>query len=166
MRCQRPVAHQSRYRLYAVSHLPYSEGIARHEAPERTTQRMPASTVRWSWRGRPVAGCCGGSSGRTRCHSASVSPASAAAGLAARRGWAAGPPVGALRPRGVAAGGDRLVGPAPPRPAEPERPALRGFAHGEHQPPHLRHRERDQLGIGAPFCPRSSRRAAWRRTTR
>ena len=164
MRCQRPVAHQSRYRLYAVSHLPYSVGIARHEAPERTTQRMPASTVRWSWRGRPVAGCCGGSSGWTRCHSASVSSARPRCG-GRRRGRVVRSPV-ARASRGVAAGGDRLVSPAPPRPAEPERPPLRGLAHGQHQPPHLRHRERDQAGIGAPFSPRSSRRAARRRTTR
>ena len=34
------------------------------------------------------------------------------------------------------------------------------------QPAHLRHREGDQVGIGAPFCPHSSCRAAWRRTTR
>ena len=65
-------------RLEAVSHLPYSSGSARHEAPERTTHRMPASTIRWSWRGRPVAGLCGGSIDATRCHSASVSSASAA----------------------------------------------------------------------------------------
>jgi hypothetical protein len=63
-------------------------------------------------------------------------------------------------PRGVAASGDCLVGPAPLRPREPEGPLLRGFAQGEDQPPHLRHRERDQAGVGAPFFARSSRCAA------
>ena len=67
---------------------------------------------------------------------------------------------------GVRASGDRLVGPAPPRPPEPEGPALRGIAHGQDQPTHLWHRERDQTGVGAPFCPRSSCCAAWRMTTR
>jgi hypothetical protein len=28
-------------------------GRPRHEAPERTTQRMPPSTARWSWRAMP-----------------------------------------------------------------------------------------------------------------
>ena len=69
-------------------------------------------------------------------------------------------------PRGVAAGSDRLVGPSPSGPTEPERPLLRGLAHGQDQPVHLRHRERDQAGVGAPFSPRSSCCAAWRRTTR
>ncbi len=85
MRGQRPVAHQSRYRLSAVSQLPYSVGIARHEVPERTTHRMPASTVRWSWRGRPGVGFCGGSIDATRYHSPSVSGASFAAGGGAAR---------------------------------------------------------------------------------
>ena len=85
MRCQRPVVHQSRYRLYAVSHLPYSCGIARHEASERTTHKMPTSIVRWSWGGRPVMGFCGGSTGATRCHSASVSPTSTVLGGGAAR---------------------------------------------------------------------------------
>ena len=85
MRGQRPVVHQSRYRLEAVSHLPYSVGIARHEAPERTTHKMPASTVRWSWRGRPVVGFWAGSIDATRCHSLSVSSASTALGGGAAR---------------------------------------------------------------------------------
>ena len=85
MRCQRPVAHQSRYRLEADSHVPYSVGIARHEAPERTTHKMPVSTVRWSWRGRPVVGFWAGSIDATRCHSLSVSSASTALGGGAAR---------------------------------------------------------------------------------
>ncbi len=68
--------------------------------------------------------------------------------------------------RGVAPRGDLLVCPSPARPAEPE-PALRvGFAHREHQAAHLRHRERDQAGIGPPFFALSSCRATKRRTTR
>jgi hypothetical protein len=69
-------------------------------------------------------------------------------------------------PRGVAAGRNRLVTASPAGPSKAERPLLRGFAHGEDQPTHLRHREWDQAGVGAPFCPRSSCCAAWRRTTR
>jgi len=57
------------------SHLPYSFGISRHEPVVRTTDRMPLNTVRWSWRGRPVVGFRRGSTGRTRSHPASVSPA-------------------------------------------------------------------------------------------
>ena len=63
-------------------------------------------------------------------------------------------------PRGVTARGNRLVGPAPPRPCEPERPLLGGFAQSQDQPAHLRHRERNQVGINAPFWANSSRRAA------
>lgn len=73
MRDQRPSSHHSRYRLYAVSHFPYASGISRHERSVPTTARMPLRMVRWSWRGRPVCGRCGGSIGRTRYHSASVS---------------------------------------------------------------------------------------------
>ena len=69
-------------------------------------------------------------------------------------------------PRGVVAGGDRLVGPSPPGPAEPEGLLLRSVAQREDQPAPLRHRERDQTGIGALFSPPSSCRAAWRRTIR
>jgi hypothetical protein len=69
-------------------------------------------------------------------------------------------------PRGMAARGNRLVASPPSGPREPERPLLRGVAHGEDQPTHLWHRERDQAGVGAPFCPCSSCRAAWRMTTR
>ena len=83
-------------------------------------------------------------------------------GRRGRRGSAGGRPGRSpIRPpRGGAAGGDRLVGPPPPRPVDPERPALRGVAHREHQPAHLRHRERDQAGNGTPLVPRSSARAA------
>jgi len=73
MRDQRPSSHHRRYRLYAVSHFPYASGISRHERSVPTTARMPLRMARWSWRGRPVCGRCGGRTGRTRSHSASVS---------------------------------------------------------------------------------------------
>lgn len=73
MRGQSPWSHQSRYRLYARYRLPYSCGISRHDRSVPTTERIPLSTVRWSCRGRPVGGFCGGRSGAIRTHSASLS---------------------------------------------------------------------------------------------
>jgi hypothetical protein len=52
--------------------------------------------------------------------------------------------------RSMAAGGDRLVRPAPPRPAAPDRTPLAGFAQGAHPPAHLGDRERDQAGVVLP----------------
>lgn len=51
IRCHRPWASHSRYRLYAVSHLPNPPGISRREASVRTTHSMPLRIARWWWRG-------------------------------------------------------------------------------------------------------------------
>ncbi len=67
---------------------------------------------------------------------------------------------------GMAAGGNRLVCPPPARPRESEVSLRVGSGHRQHQSPHFRHRQRDHAGIGAPFFSASSRRAAWRTTTK
>src|SRR3712207_2476059 len=46
-----------------------------------------------------------------------------------------------------AAGGNCLVRPPPHRPPEPKVPLFYGPCHREHQPPDLRHGERDQAGM-------------------
>src|SRR5215211_113955 len=73
MRSQIPACCQRRKREYTVCHGPYRSGKSRHGAPVRSRQRMPLSTVRWSWLGRPVSGRAGGSNGSSRAHCSSVS---------------------------------------------------------------------------------------------
>src|SRR3712207_1908286 len=66
-----------------------------------------------------------------------------------------------------AAGGNWLVRPPPHRPPEPKVPLFYGPCHREHQPPDLRHGERDQAGIEIPPLPSvSSSRAARRVITK
>ncbi len=55
--------------------------------------------------------------------------------------------------RGVAAGSNRLVRPAPARPAKPESTLPIGLAQCEHQTARFRHSERNQPGFLIPFLP-------------
>jgi hypothetical protein len=79
MRCHRPCLIHSSWRRYALSHLPYSSGISRHDDPVLATHRMPPSTMRWSLGGLPVPPLCAGSRGRTSAHCSLVSFASSGA---------------------------------------------------------------------------------------
>lgn len=72
-RSQTPACCHRRQRLYTVCHGPYRSGRSRHGAPVASRQRMPLTMVRWSCAGRPVADRCGGSSGSSFAHCASVS---------------------------------------------------------------------------------------------
>ena len=167
IRGQRPSSHHSRYRLYAVSHFPYSSGISRHDSSVPTTVRMPLRIVRWSCRRRPVRGCCGGSTGRTRSHSASVSaPRARAAGSIVRSvvGW--------LRARAWRAAWQRAATAWCAR-RQRDQPNLNprcaiGLAQREHQAARFRHGERDHPGFAIPFLPSpaASARACARSTTR
>lgn len=48
---------------------------------------------------------------------------------------------------GVAALGNRLMGPAPQRPSQPELPLFFGTCHGQDEAPNLRNGRRDQLEL-------------------
>src|SRR5215208_5336818 len=79
MRCHRPCLIHSSWRRYALSHLPYSSGISRHDDPVLATHKMPPTTLRWSLGGLPIPPLCGGNNGRTSVHCSSVSPTSSGA---------------------------------------------------------------------------------------
>lgn len=53
IRSQTPALRQRWNRLYTVGHLPYRSGRSRQGAPVRSTHRMPLTTSRSSFRGRP-----------------------------------------------------------------------------------------------------------------
>ncbi len=72
-RSQTPACCHRRQRLYTVCHGPNRSGRSRQGAPVLSRQRIALTMVRWSWAGRPVAGRCGGNSGSSLAHWASVS---------------------------------------------------------------------------------------------
>jgi len=72
-RSHTPAKRQRRKRLWTVDQEPYRSGTSRQGAPVRSFHRIAFRIRRWSSAGRPLAGFCGGSSGASLAHSASVS---------------------------------------------------------------------------------------------